>query len=144
MFSFKKVLYVFTSVMFMSVGVVLLSNDSYAADISNMRDGEIIVNDGKGNVIEGIEVILESEDYPLQNELLQSRAVGHMVYRNIKVVQNNGTGIFAGPMYYSKKEPGYTTPFTGTLYRESAWSQNNGSCTVYYARFSGTVAAYLG
>lgn len=140
----RRVLYVVSIVMFMFIGVVLLSNDSYASDISNMRDGETIVTDDKGNVIEGIEVILESEDYTLPTNLLQSRAVGHMVYRNIKVVQNNGTGIFAGSMYYSKKEPGYRTPFTGTLYRESAWSQNNGSWTVYYARFSGTVAAYLG
>ena len=124
--------------------VLFFSDDSYAVDISNMRDGETIVTDENGNVIEGIEVIIESEDYLLTNNLFQSRAIGHMVYRDVTVVKSNAAGVFANTLYYSKKVSGYTTPFTGTLYYQTAWSQSNGSYMVYYARYKGTVAAYLG
>lgn len=140
----KKVLYVVSSVILLFWGLVILSKDSYAAELNNTRGAETIVTDEKGNVLEGIEVIIESEDYLLSNSLLRSRAVGHMVYRNVRIVHSNGTGMFTGSIHFNKKERGYTTAFTGTLYRQSAWSQSNGSWNVYYASYSGTVAAYLG
>jgi hypothetical protein len=139
----KKVIYFLSTVIFLFVGLVLLSNESYASDINDLRVGEIIITDENGNVLDGIEAITESEDYLIPNQLLQRR-VGHMVYRNVTVVKSNGLGIFPGSIYYSKQERGYTTPFTGTLYRQSAWSQSNGSWMVYYAKYTGTVAAYLG
>lgn len=126
------------------VGVSIFSNDSYADESNVALETEATITNDNGTISDDVLSITESEDYVVPMNFLQTRAVGHMVYRNATVVKSNGAGIFAGSIYYSKQERGYTTPFTGTLYRTRAWSQNNGSYMVYFAEYKGTVSAYLG
>lgn len=138
----KSVSMVIIAIVYISMSTIATS----AEELQNYQETDAVVIDEQNNFLtnsEDIESIEESPIYFINNRLTRQN-VGRMVYKNVTIVKSNGVGIFARSIYYSKKEAGFTTPFEGTLYLQNYWSQNNGSYTVYFAKYTGSVGAYLG
>ncbi|WP_071130770.1 hypothetical protein [Enterococcus timonensis] len=127
---------------FAGIKNVSASEEVISPVVTNNETAQLF--DESGNLLDGFIITEESEAYSKPSDLLLRSSVGHMVYKDITVTRSSQVTVVPKTIIYSQLEPGYSTPFYGTLYYQGYTVIPMTSYNLYYIRYSGTVSAYLG